>query len=287
MDRTFETPSPPDLFVEIGSGNVEIIAGETNGRTLVTVSGKGAEETTVEQQGETIRVTGPRSRHGFTFVFGNTQSLSVRISAPTGSRLTTKLGSADLTVTGGLAAGNLRSGSGDTQLDVIGDLELTVGSGDLQVNTVHGDASLRSGSGQLHIGSAAGAVQAVTGSGDLFVGAASGQLSAKSGSGDVRVEAAAQGAEIVTASGDISVSRLDGGRMEARTASGDVSVGVTAGLPVWTDIHTVSGDVSSSLASLGKPAEGDPFVELRLRSVSGDIAVGHLASEAHSAGSTS
>lgn len=278
MDHTFETANPPDLAVEIGSGDVEITAGETNGRTLVTVTGKGAEETTVEQHGNTISITGPRSRHGFSFSFGSSL-LRVRISTPTGSGLSTKLGSAELTARGLLGPCDLRSGSGDTVLEGTGPLEVTAGSGDLQVSTIGGDASVRSGSGCIRIRHAAGDVHTVTGSGDVLIGGVSGQLTAKSGSGDIRVESAGSGAEITTASGDIRLDRLEVGRVQARTASGDVEVGVAPGLPAWTDIHTVTGDVRSALASLGKPAEGAPFVELRLRSVSGDITVGHLPAE--------
>lgn len=275
MDRTFETPHPPDLSVEIGSGRVEILAGETNDRTLVTVTGKGAEDTTIEQQGNSIVVIGPRSRHGFSFSFGS-QQLHVRISAPSGSGLTTKLGSADLVATGRLGTCALRAGSGDIQLEDAGAVEVVCGSGDLTIGDAWGDGVLRSGSGDLRIGSVAGTVQATTGSGDLLIGAASGRVSAKSGSGDVRIESSATGAEVTTASGDVTVARLGGGRLDARTASGDITVGVAAGLPAWTDIHTMTGTVSSTLASLGKPAEGDPFVELRLRAVSGDVTVGHL-----------
>ena len=278
MDHTFETPNPPDLTVEIGSGKVEVIAGETNGRTLVTVTGKGAEETTVEQHGTTISIRGPRSRQGFSFVLGSS-ALAVRVSAPRGATLSTKLGSADLTTTGVLGDCTLRSGSGDTTLEDVGNLEVTVGSGDVHANLVNGEASVRSGSGRVRLGAATGDVHAVTGSGNLLVGTANGHLSAKTGSGDIRLESAGNGADITTASGDILVTRMDGGRLGARTASGDIAVGVTHHLPVWTDIHTVTGDVSSSLDALGEPADGKPFVELRLRSVSGDITVGHLREE--------
>lgn len=278
MDHTFETPNPPELSVEIGSGRVEIMAGETNGRTLVTVTGKGAEETTVEQRGNTVSIVGPRSRSGFSFSLGSSQ-LSVRISAPAGSGLSTKLGSADLTATGPLGACVLRSGSGDNELEDVGALEVTCGSGDLLVGAVAGDASLRSGSGDLRLRAVTGDVSALTGSGDMVLGSVSGQVSAKSGSGDVHVETSGHGAGVTTASGDIQLDRLAGGRVDARTASGDITVGVSAGLPAWTDIHTMTGTVHSQLASLGQPAEGAPFVELRLRSVSGDVNVGHLREE--------
>lgn len=279
MDRTFETPTPPDLSVEIGSGRVEVMAGETNGRTLITVTGKGAEETTVEQQGNSIAVIGPRSRHGFSFTFGSNQ-MTVRVTAPRGSTLSTKLGSADLVATGTLAQCSLRSGSGDTQLEDIGTLEVISGSGDLQVEKVTGSVTARNGSGDIRLGTVSGSVEAVTGSGDILAGEVAGEVSAKSGSGDVRIERC-HGARITTASGSIAVDRLDGGSLEARSASGDVGVGVAPGLPAWTDIHTLTGDVNSTLESLGQPADGAPFVELRLRSVSGDIIVGHLRGESH------
>ena len=277
MDRTFETPTPPGLRVEIGSGLVVVIAGETNGRTLVTVTGKGAEETTVEQQGNTIAVIGPRNRSGFSISFGSSGQLHVRISAPVGSALSTKLGSADLVATGALGTCSLTSGSGSLTAEDIGTLEATTGSGDLVVNSVSGDASTRSGSGDVRLGHITGDVSALTGSGDTLLGTVEGRVSAKSGSGDVRIEVSRQGAGVTTASGDVAVALLGGGGVEARTASGDILVGVAAGLPAWTDIHTLSGDVSSGLQSLGAPAEGDPFVELRLRTVSGDIRVRHLA----------
>lgn len=277
MDYTFETPHLPELTIEIGSGRVEIMAGETNGRTLVTVTGKGSQETTVEQHGKAISVIGPRSRDGW-FSFGGSSHLDVRISAPRGSALTTKLGSADLVASGALGDCSLRSGSGDNQLEDVGALDSTSGSGSLEVVTVHGDAAVRSGSGDIRISSVTGDVQSVTGSGDLVLGTAQGAATAKSGSGDVRIDESGQGAGVTTASGDVTVGRLTGGGVEARTASGDISVQVSAGLPVWTDIHSLSGDVRSALQSLGQPAEGDPYVELRLRSVSGDIAVAHLAS---------
>ncbi|USQ76900.1 DUF4097 family beta strand repeat-containing protein [Ornithinimicrobium cryptoxanthini] len=275
MDYTFETPHPPELTVEIGSGRVEITAGETNGRTLVTVTGKGSQEATVEQRGSTVAVIGPRSRDGW-FSFGGSAHLDVRISAPRGSAVTTKLGSADLIASGVLGACSLRSGSGDNQLKDVGSLDATSGSGNLDVTVVNGEAVVRSGSGDIRIGTVTGDVQSVTGSGDLILGSAHGAVTAKSGSGDVRIDDSGRGAGVTTASGDVTVGRLAGGGVEARTASGDVSVQVRAGLPVWTDIHSLSGDVRSGLQSLGQPAEGDPYVELRLRTVSGDIAVAHL-----------
>ena len=40
---------------------------------------------------------------------------------------------------------------------------------------------------------------------------------------------------------------------------------------MWTDISTVSGAIRSNLEGAGEPAEGADHVELRAKTVSGDI----------------
>jgi hypothetical protein len=42
-------------------------------------------------------------------------------------------------------------------------------------------------------------------------------------------------------------------------------------VPVWTDIATVSGEIRSNLTGAGKPEDGADHVELRAKTVSGDI----------------
>jgi DUF4097 and DUF4098 domain-containing protein YvlB len=93
----------------------------------------------------------------------------------------------------------------------------------------------------------------------------------KSGSGDLRVRQANGDVGLSTASGDLVVDLMRAGRLQASNVSGDIRLGIPAGLPVWTDISAVSGSVSSSLEGAGQPAEGEEFLELRARTVSGDI----------------
>ena len=51
----------------------------------------------------------------------------------------------------------------------------------------------------------------------------------------------------------------------------DSSVGIPGGTPVWTDITSMTGAVRSSLAGAGAPTEGQDYVQLRAKTVSGDI----------------
>jgi DUF4097 and DUF4098 domain-containing protein YvlB len=61
------------------------------------------------------------------------------------------------------------------------------------------------------------------------------------------------------------------GRVTVKGASGDVAIGVATGIPVWTDVATVTGTIRSDLQGAGQPQEGQDHVEIRVKTVSGDI----------------
>ena len=93
----------------------------------------------------------------------------------------------------------------------------------------------------------------------------------KTGSGDLRVGESHDDVSLSTGSGDFVVDHVHRGRLSAKGASGDVRVGIPAGLPVWTDLSTVSGRIRSALDGAGQPDEGQDHVEVRAKTVSGDI----------------
>jgi DUF4097 and DUF4098 domain-containing protein YvlB len=268
MQYLFETPAPTAVYVEIGSGDVEARAEDTN-QTTVDVDGEYADEVTVEQRGDQIVVLAPRRKGGF---FGTRDELRVRISLPTGSELATKLGSADVTAIGHLGTAKIRTGSGDVRLDAVGEEALIeTGSGDIELGSIGGELRIKSGSGDIEIDRLGGAGSIATGSGDVQIGTANGAVQVRSGSGDLRIREAQNGVELNTASGDLYVDLAHRGRVTTKNVSGDINVGIPGGIPVWTDISTVTGSVSSSLASAGEPAAGQDYVELRAKTVSGDI----------------
>ena len=67
------------------------------------------------------------------------------------------------------------------------------------------------------------------------------------------------------------IRRAPSGRITAWPASGEVNIGFAGGTPVCTDARTASGRLSSSLPSTGEPAEGQPFLEVRATTASGDV----------------
>ncbi len=276
MQKTFDTPNPIELYVELGSGDLDLRCGEVS-QTTVDVVGKNAEDVVVEQRGEQIVVLAPSKKTGFMVGFGSSEQLRVSVSLPHGSRLTTKLGSADLTAGGRLGETRVRAGSGDVRLDQVdGEAQIETGSGGIEIAAVHGELRLKSGSGDIEIDHLGDAAEISTGSGDVEIGRSSRPVQVKSGSGDLRVREAGEDVALSTASGDLVVDTMRRGQLAAKNVSGDIRVGIPAGIPVWTDISTVTGSVRSNLQGAGQPAEGQDYVELRAKTVSGDVLLQQL-----------
>jgi DUF4097 and DUF4098 domain-containing protein YvlB len=274
MQKSFKTPEPTKLHVEIGKGTVTVEAAEGLTESTVEVTGEYADDVTVEQQGDRISVRAPKVRVGF---FSGDSALTVRVSVPAESELHVRTGSADITATGRWSATDLRSGSGDVQVERIeSHAIIETGSGDIGVRGVLGDLRIKSGSGDVHIAEAGASVVVATGSGNIEVGQAAGPTAVKTGSGDLRVTASDGDVTMATGSGDAIIERLNRGRVSVKGSSGDVAVGIPEGVPVWTDIFSVSGRVRSDLVGVGAPAEGQDHIELRAKTVSGDITLKQL-----------
>lgn len=265
----FETHRPVRLFAEIGKGKVVVAASDTTA-ARVEITGRDADQVDVRQDGDQITVVGPRQRGGF--LLGDGNRLDVLVELPTGSELAVKTGSADITVTGTVGTAQLKSGSGDVEVDTAdGPLLVETGSGDIRVEEAHAELRAKSGSGDVLVVDAAATLMVSTGSGDVQLWTTRAPAVVKTGSGDVKVGDAGTDVTMTTGSGDLVVSTARRGRLTAKGASGDVHVGVPAGVPVWTDISTVSGEIRSNLQGAGQPQEGADHVEVRAKVVSGDI----------------
>lgn len=268
MQRTFETPGAISLYVELGAGNLRVSA-EPVAETTVTVDGRDADEATVERRGDEVVVLAPHRKAGF---FSPSSELRVSVVLPTDSELATKLGSADLVAQGRYATSRIRSGSGDLRIDELAaEAVVETGSGDVAIDAAHGDLRVKCGSGDVAIRQLGKSVVISTGSGDVTLGTAEHDVVVKSGSGDVEVKRVQDDLSVSTASGSLAVGTILRGTVKARVVSGDVRIGIPAGVPVWTDVSSVSGRVSSTLESAGRPEEGQDYVEIRATTVSGDI----------------
>ena len=266
MRKTFSTPEPVNLYVELGSGHLTTSCADVD-EAVVEIDGPRAEEFALELSGKQLAVVAPRGRF-----FGHGDSHRVHVTVPNGSALYTKMGSADTTTTGTLGTVKIKTGSGDVELArADGPVVIETGSGDIKAHQLGGAVRIKSGSGDVDLGDVHGTAGISTGSGDVLLGQVHDSVVMKTGSGDLQVNRAEADVSLTTASGDVTIGNALRGKVTAKNVSGDVRVGIPTGTPVWTDISTVTGSVANRLTSVGKPAEGQDYVELRASTVSGDV----------------
>lgn len=263
MERTFDTPTPPRLELRVPAGRiaVEAVAGLAATELVLSGSSEALEATTVEQRGDVVSVV-VDDRKG---LFGlRTHEVDVRVRCPERAVLQARTKSADVAVDGLLAS-----------------LDASTASGDVRAERVEGDVSLKSASGDLRVDDAGGEVSVGTASGDVEAGRVGGPFRANVVSGDLRLRDAAGPVAATTVSGDVRVDRVAEGTVELQSVSGDVEVGIRRGSRVHVDASSLSGDTRSELELGGESAAGEegPLVRLRIKTVSGDIAVVRAAQE--------
>jgi hypothetical protein len=283
--ETFHTPGPLLLDLELPAGAIEIETMETDDThvELVALSDREQVREMVEaarieevRRGDGHRViVEVRARHGVWISFSKgpdirlgTPELRLRISCPKGAELDVRTKSADLEARGEYGAVDVKTASGDVNVEDCAAVQVKSASGDAHFDTVNGPLDVKTVSGDLHVNSVAGNATLQLVSGDVFIQDARGSISANTVSGDQRYEAVVEG------------------RVEARAVSGDVSIGIRRGSRVFIDANTVSGSTSSEFELADVPAapaaepEG-PLVEVFAKTVSGDVRLERAPAPAH------
>ncbi|HEU0086385.1 MAG TPA: hypothetical protein VFQ77_01810 [Pseudonocardiaceae bacterium] len=194
--------------------------------------------------------------------------LAMQVTAPAGSAVRARSGSADVTVDG-----------------VADWLDIATGSGEVRAQRCTGTADLRTGSGDVRLGPVLGPLRVRTGSGTVDVVSLDGPESADStaaadragsvqtGSGNVRLGAVARDLSVRTGSGDLIVVDASAGRFELLSGSGQLRVGIHPGVRAEVDISSGSGQARSDLPLGGPPPEGEVRLRVRARTGSGNALV--------------
>src|SRR5690349_20976621 len=149
---SFDTPRPITLALEIGVGDVRIVASE-RADTVVDVRptdpGKhgdvaAAEQTRVELTGDRLLIKSPKTWRRYT-PRGGAESIDVDVALPEGSQLRAEVALATVQVTGRLGECRIDNGFGDIALDETGPLEVKTGGGEIAVEHIGGDANVKTG----------------------------------------------------------------------------------------------------------------------------------------------
>lgn len=259
--ETFSTPEPPELAVRLSSGTVRA---ETVSDAQTTVEVRPVNDAAAQlldqvrveaRDGRSILVEVPDRRGGSGFRLSSPE-FEVHVTCPHGTTIDVRSASADLYARGRY-----------------GEVRVKTASGDVEVDDVERGVSVQSASGDVEIHSA-GSADVTTTSGDVRLDTIHGTLRAQLVSGDLSIGDARAAVEAGTVSGDQRIDAVQQGVVTLRSVSGDVTVGVRRGARVWLDVRSMSGDTESDLDVTGDAAaDGDAHVELRVNTVSGDIAI--------------
>ena len=141
-------------------------------------------------------------------------------------------------------------GSGDVQASGFSkSVRIRTGSGDIDLTRVSGEIHVRCGSGDIQLRQVFGAIFACTGSGDLAGRELKGHIDVETGSGDVSFKDAEGEIRILTGSGDVEVEGiLAEETWRIRTGSGDVHLALAEPLEAEILLRTEFGDLDCEFA---------------------------------------
>jgi DUF4097 and DUF4098 domain-containing protein YvlB len=277
MKKTFDVSGPVELELRLASGEITIDP-SLEGRVEIELTGhdeetqRAIDEARVELRDHSdrphviVEVQQRRSGFNLALVFGR-GGVSCRIRCPEGSLVNAKTKSADLVARGS-----------------IGGLSVQTASGDVEADRVSGGVSVKSASGDVSVREVGGSISIQTASGDVAIEVARGSATVASASGDVRISEAYDDVTANTVSGDQDHGAVMVGHIRAQSVSGDVRIGVRRGSRVFLDCNTLSGDTSSELDVTAEAPAGDgPLVEIKAKTVSGDIKITRAAAPTNGA----
>ena len=286
--QNFDCPDPIDIWVELDSGQLDITldvdTADTSAVSVqvrpdptnqppwnVGISGllgwlgqqagtppfgelatEAVRRTVIDFTGKRLTVRSPRE-----FPL-RMVPLIIQVIAPSGSSISARSGSADVTVNGDAAG-----------------LDATTGSGQVRAQRCTSAAGVRTGSGNVALGTVQGRLEVRTGSGQVEVTSVEGNRGStvQTGSGDVRLGAVKHDISARTGSGDLTVVDARAGGLQLTTGSGQLRVGIHPGVHAELDVSSGSGHARSDLPVGGPPADAEVALRVRARTGSGDALV--------------
>jgi DUF4097 and DUF4098 domain-containing protein YvlB len=276
---TFETPQPISVTLELGVGNVRIVASDRTD-TIVEVHPsdaadesdvKAAEQVRVDFANGTLRVEGPKSK---VFDFSRkTRSVDVSIALPSDSRVSAGMAAGDFHCAGRLGECGFKTSVGNLRLERTGPLRLETSVGHVTADTIAGDAEISTSSGKVQLGSVEGSVVVKNSNGDTEIDAVTGDVRVRAANGSIRVDRADAGVDLKTSNGSIRVGEVVRGSVVVGTALGDLDIGIAEGTAAWLQMNTAFGHVRNLLDATSRPEESDETVEVRGRTSYGDITI--------------
>ncbi|HEY3081938.1 MAG TPA: DUF4097 family beta strand repeat-containing protein [Chloroflexota bacterium] len=228
-----------------------------------------------------------------------------------GGRIELNSGHGGVTLRDSRGQAEISTGHGELIVEGFdGPLEANTGHGRVAIDGLRGDAELRTGHGRMELRRNEGRLHVNTGHGEVVIEESGGQIELKSGHGGVEVSlprdlvlhsqtgmggvriagGSLRGLEVKTGKGEVAcTARLEPGSYDVNTGIGNVSFELPDGLAMRVDLQTGFGGIQSDLPlvqvgrsgpmgfgglrMVGSVGEGDPQIELNLRTGKGNVAL--------------
>jgi DUF4097 and DUF4098 domain-containing protein YvlB len=248
IHKSFSIDGSPDVEVRLESGRVEVHRGKP-GVVEVSVDTK-ATDFIVEQRGNSILVSSDK-----TTPWLSRGSAYVVIRAPEGTDLQVGVASAPVRVDTALGKVDIKTASGDIELDSADNVVIKTASGDAKMARVGHALRFSSASGDLRVSESC-----------------HGSLAASTASGDVYIEDTDASVHVNTASGDVRIRRFTGRDASFKAMSGSVDLGIPRRSEVSLDVNLLSGKLRLPEPD---PTQGEPErqVSVRAKLVSGNLTI--------------
>jgi DUF4097 and DUF4098 domain-containing protein YvlB len=281
---TFDSRGPVSVNVEIGVGEIRLIAGDRTD-TIVDVrpadpSKNGdvnaAQQTQVDYSDGVLRIKAQKGWRPYSFR-GGADAIHLIIEVPAGSTVAGEAGLGSLHARGRFGDVRFKSGAGDIQIDEAAGLSVKTSAGDIIVGRAAGHCDVATASGAVRLGSIDGTAAVKNSNGDTEIGDITGDLRVRAANGKVTVDRAESTVAVKTANGDIRLGEVVSGVVVATTAYGRVDIGVRPGVAAWLDLNTAFGKVSRDLDATERPAPGEQTVEVKARTAYGDVTIRRAA----------
>jgi DUF4097 and DUF4098 domain-containing protein YvlB len=248
IHESFEVDGPPDIEVRIESGRVEIRGGQS-GRVNVSVDTQ-APNFIVEQRGNSVLVSSDKSTPWL-----SRGSAYVVIDAPEGSDLRVNVASAQIQADLPLERVDLKSASGDIELQEVETLTAKTASGDMRVKRIGRALRYNSASGDL-----------------LVEETANGSVGVSTASGDIMIDDCDATIDINSVSGDVRLGRFTGRSASFKTMSGSIDLGIPRRTEVSLDANLLSGKLRLPEPDTSEE-EPERQMSIKVKLVSGDLRI--------------
>jgi hypothetical protein len=272
----FPVTGPIDADLDVSIGSIDIIASDRAdavAEVVPTHPGRSgdeslAREATVILDGARLRVRVPRRLN----LFGQSDSVDVRVELPTGSRLAIQSGYGSVRIRGTVGASRITAKYGNVTADEVGDLVLATPYGTAEIAVVAGTLDATAGHGHVRVGRVAGAAQLRGAHGTIEVGEADGPVDAAT-SGPLTIDRSRADVTARSAHGAIRVRSAETGVLRLENGYAEVEVGVPSGVAAWVDASSKHGAVRNELTPDPAAASTDRTVELHLQADWSDVII--------------